>query len=87
MNYTIFGESHGSAIGVTVTGVPAGLALDWDLIAAEMALAGIPQLIPFDEMLAAMYAVGKRIPAELRETALGGCAAAPSACGACKACS
>ena len=37
MNYTIFGESHGSAIGVTVTGVPAGLALDWDLIAAEMA--------------------------------------------------
>ena len=57
------------------------------LIAAEKALAGIPQRIPFDEMLAAMYAVGKRIPAELRETALGGCAAAPSACNACKTCS
>jgi len=57
------------------------------LIAAEMALAGIPQLIPFDEMLDAMYAVGRRLPAELRETALGGCATAPSACAACNMCS
>ncbi|MBR4866384.1 MAG: L-serine ammonia-lyase, iron-sulfur-dependent, subunit alpha [Clostridia bacterium] len=57
------------------------------LIAVEMALAGIRQLIPLDEMMAAMYAVGKKIPAELRETALGGCAATPSACAACKACS
>lgn len=53
------------------------------LIAAEMALAGIPQLIPLDEMMGVMYAVGKRMPAELRETALGGCAAAPSACQGC----
>ncbi len=56
------------------------------LIAAEMALSGITQLIPFDEMLNTMYAVGKHIPIELRETALGGCATAPSACefrGAC----
>ncbi|MCD8004663.1 MAG: chorismate synthase [Oscillospiraceae bacterium] len=37
MNYTIFGESHGPAIGVTLTGVPAGLALDMDFIEAEMA--------------------------------------------------
>lgn len=57
------------------------------LIAAEMALAGIPQLIPFDEMLEAMYTVGKKLPSELRETALGGCAAAPSACQACHRCS
>lgn len=57
------------------------------LIAVEMALAGIRQLIPLDEMMAAMYAAGKKIPAELRETALGGCAATPSACAACKACS
>lgn len=57
------------------------------LIAVEMALAGIRQLIPLDEMMAAMYAVGKKIPAELRETALGGCAATPSACAACRACS
>ena len=48
------------------------------MIAAEMALAGIPQLIPFDEMLDTMYAVGRRLPAELRETALGGLAATPT---------
>ena len=53
------------------------------LAAAELALSGVGQLIPFDEMLSAMYAVGKRLPAELRETALGGCAATPSACAAC----
>ena len=53
------------------------------LVAAEMALSGISQLIPFDEMLDTMYAVGRRIPLELRETALGGCAAAPSACARC----
>lgn len=56
------------------------------LIAAEMALAGIPQLIPLDEMIAAMYSVGRKLPAELRETALGGCAATPSACAACSSC-
>lgn len=50
------------------------------LIAAEMSLAGIPQFIPLDEMIDAMYTVGKKLPAELRETALGGCAATPSAC-------
>ncbi len=37
MKYTIFGESHGSAIGVTLTGVPSGLVLDLDMIQAEMA--------------------------------------------------
>ena len=57
------------------------------LIAAEMALAGLTQLIPFDEMLETMYTVGKRLPAELRETAMGGCATAPSACAACHMCS
>ena len=57
------------------------------LIAAELSLSGIRQLIPFDQMLDAMYAVGKRLPAELRETALGGCAATPAACAACGLCS
>ena len=56
------------------------------LIAAELALSGVRQLIPFDEMLDAMYAVGRGLPIELRETALGGCAAAPSACAACGGC-
>ena len=42
------------------------------LIAAEMSLAGITQFIPLDEMIDAMYTVGKKLPAELRETALGG---------------
>lgn len=28
MEYTIFGESHGPAVGVTVTGLPSGLAVD-----------------------------------------------------------
>ena len=37
MKYTIFGESHGPAIGVTLTGVPAGLELDWAAIEKDMA--------------------------------------------------
>lgn len=56
------------------------------LVAAELALSGVPQMIPFDEMLTAMYRVGVRLPAELRETALGGCAATPSACERCGGC-
>ena len=57
------------------------------IIAAEMALAGIPQLIPLDEMIQTMFTVGKKLPAELRETAMGGCATTPSACKACHICS
>lgn len=57
------------------------------LIAAEMSLAGITQFIPLDEMIDTMYTVGKKLPAELRETALGGCAATPSACERCHRCS
>ena len=56
------------------------------LVAAELALSGVRQLIPFDQMLEAMYAVGRRLPVELRETALGGCAVTPSACQRCGAC-
>ena len=37
MKYTIFGESHGPAIGVVLTGVPAGLKLDLDAVRAELA--------------------------------------------------
>ena len=56
------------------------------LVAAELSLSGIKQLIPFDEMLDTMYKIGKRMPVELRETALGGCAVSPSACDVCKKC-
>ena len=37
MKYTIFGESHGPAIGVTLTGVPSGVEIDMDFILSEMA--------------------------------------------------
>ena len=50
------------------------------IVAAEISLAGIHQLIPLDEMMDIMYTVGKKLPSELRETALGGCALSPSAC-------
>lgn len=56
------------------------------LVAAELALSQVPQLIPFDEMLSTMYTVGKRLPSELRETALGGCATTPTACASCQKC-
>ena len=56
------------------------------VIAAEMALAGIRQLIPLDEMIQTMFAVGRKLPAEMRETAMGGCAVTPSACEACHIC-
>ncbi|QCX34455.1 L-serine ammonia-lyase, iron-sulfur-dependent, subunit alpha [Caloramator sp. E03] len=46
---------------------------------ADMALAEIESVIPFDEVVSAMYKVGKMLPSELRETALGGLAATPTA--------
>ena len=48
------------------------------LISAELALADAALNIPFDEMVDTMLAVGRSMPAELRETALGGIAACPS---------
>lgn len=53
------------------------------LTCAEISLSGIKQFIPFDEMVEAMYNVGKKIPVELRETALGGSAVTASACNRC----
>ena len=35
--YTIFGESHGPAIGVVMTGLPAGLEVNMEAVAVEMA--------------------------------------------------
>ncbi|QUH26750.1 L-serine ammonia-lyase, iron-sulfur-dependent, subunit alpha [Serpentinicella alkaliphila] len=48
------------------------------LISAEMALAGVKSIIPFDEVVDTMYRVGKCMPMELRETAMGGLAATPT---------
>jgi L-serine dehydratase len=42
--------------------------------AADMSLAGIESRIPCDEVIEAMYRVGKDMPRTLRETALGGLA-------------
>ena len=46
--------------------------------AADMTLAGIESRIPVDEVIDAMGEVGRRMPVELRETALGGLAATPT---------
>lgn len=37
MKHILFGESHGPAIGVVLEGVPAGLSLDMDFVASELA--------------------------------------------------
>ena len=45
---------------------------------ADMAMAGITSRIPVDEVIDAMGEVGRRMPVEFRETALGGLAATPT---------
>ena len=49
------------------------------LTTAELAMAGVKSKIPFDEVVWAMYKVGKQLPPELRETAQGGIAITPTA--------
>ena len=64
------------------------------LVSAELVLAGVPEVIPFDEVVEAAREVGHALPESLRETALGGIAAAPTArrlaetpgCGGCRGC-
>ncbi len=48
------------------------------LISADMALAGQVSHIPFDEVVEAMFKVGKMLPPQLRETAQGGIATTPA---------
>ena len=48
------------------------------IAAADMSLAGIESRIPVDEVIDAMGDVGRRLPVEFRETALGGLAATPA---------
>ncbi len=49
------------------------------LTSADMALAGIKSFLPFDEVVEAMYRIGRIMAADLRETAAGGCAITPTA--------
>lgn len=55
-------------------------AVSTALVCAQIALAGVENLVSFDESINAMNEVGRSIPFELRESALGGIAAVPSAC-------
>ncbi len=48
------------------------------LSTADMVMAGVKSKIPFDEVVWAMYKVGKQMPPELRETAQGGVAITPT---------
>ncbi len=48
------------------------------VVSCDMALAGITSLIPFDEVVDAMKAVGNQMHPDLRETARGGLAATPT---------
>lgn len=48
------------------------------MISADMTLAGVTSLIPFDEVVSAMVQVGRDIRPEYRETAKGGLAATPT---------
>lgn len=48
------------------------------MISADLALAGVKSLIPFDEVVDAMYKVGRMLPEQLRETAMGGIATTPT---------
>ncbi|MGI6621405.1 MAG: L-serine ammonia-lyase, iron-sulfur-dependent, subunit alpha [Bacillota bacterium] len=49
------------------------------IISADMALAGQQSVIPADEVIEAMFRVGKMLPEALRETAMGGIAVTKTA--------
>lgn len=48
------------------------------IVSADMALAGIESRIPADEVIGAMYRIGKTMPSSLRETGEGGLADTPT---------
>ncbi|AQS58666.1 L-serine ammonia-lyase, iron-sulfur-dependent, subunit alpha [Desulforamulus ferrireducens] len=48
------------------------------IVAADMAMAGITSVIPFDEVIEAMYKIGTMLPSCLRETSLAGLATTPT---------
>lgn len=54
----------------------AGVAVA--LSSANLALAGIPAVIPYDEVVVTMAKIGRQMPRELKETSLGGLAITPT---------
>ncbi|ACB86401.1 L-serine ammonia-lyase, iron-sulfur-dependent, subunit alpha [Natranaerobius thermophilus] len=54
------------------------MAVSQALASADMALADIKSVIPADEVIEAMYDIGKSLPPTLRETAEGGLAITPT---------
>ncbi|WP_026906081.1 L-serine ammonia-lyase, iron-sulfur-dependent, subunit alpha [Paucisalibacillus globulus] len=48
------------------------------IVSADMALAGVVSRIPCDEVIGAMYRIGKQMPSSLRETGEGGLADTPT---------
>jgi len=48
------------------------------LTTADLVMSGVKSLIPFDDAVLAMYRIGKQMPCELRETAMGGLATTPT---------
>lgn len=55
-----------------------GFCAAHSIAAADMALAGITSIIPPDEVVDAMYRIGKEMPISIKETALGGLATTPT---------
>ncbi|MBC7959327.1 MAG: L-serine ammonia-lyase, iron-sulfur-dependent, subunit alpha [Vallitaleaceae bacterium] len=49
------------------------------LLSADLAMAGMVSIIPLDEVIDAMYRVGKMLPPQLKETSQGGIASTPTA--------
>jgi len=48
------------------------------LTTADLIMSGVTSRIPFDDVVIAMYNVGRQLPCELRETAMGGLATTPT---------
>lgn len=48
------------------------------LTTADIAMAGVKSKIPFDDTIISMYKIGRALPSELRETAMGGLATTPA---------
>lgn len=85
-NASVSGAEGGCQAEVGSAAAMAAAAASVAFVSAQIALSGVQNLISFDEAVAVMDEVGRGLPPELRETALGGIAKAPSACAFCAGC-